>query len=251
MLNLFQRLFEKNNLSDEDKKLCQELNHALGFIPKNITLYKQALLHRSAAYLQPQNHKANNERLEFLGDSVLDVVVATFLFKKFPKEKEGFLTKLRSKIVSRNSLNSVSVNLGIDVLLKTNNLKGTANHMNIYGNALEALIGATYLDKGFDFTKKFIIGNIIEKHINLTALQNEDIDSKSKFIEYCQKHRTTIEFVSTEDSHTPKQAPKFTSSLLANGRRLTEGHGQSKKDAEQNAAKLALELVEQQGLELQ
>lgn len=208
------------------------------------------MIHRSATYLQPRDHKVDNERLEFLGDSVIDTVVANYLFVKYPDEKEGFLTKLRSKIVSRSSLNSISLSLGIDGLLKTNNVKGTPNHMNIYGNALEALIGAIYLDKGFNFTKNLIENNILKKHINLEDLQNQDVDSKSKFIEYCQKHKTVIEFISTEDQREPHQTPKFTASLLANGKRLTEGHGLSKKDAEQNAAKLAIELVEQHGLEL-
>lgn len=208
-------------------------------------LYKQAMMHRSITCLQAQNRIVNNERLEFLGDSILDATIADYLFEMFPTQNEGFLTKLRSKIVNRNNLNTIAFKLGIDTLLVTNNINESANNSSIYGNALEALIGAIYLDRGFKFTRSFVINAILEKHINLNELQNIDPDSKSRLIEFCQKHHVTFEFITTEDPHTPKQTPKFTTILTANGKRMSEGHGPSKKDAEQNAAKAAMALLQE------
>lgn len=226
----------------------RQIKNALGFKPHNVKLYRQALIHRSTAVLQPSAHKVNNERLEFLGDSVLSAVVTSYLYQHFPDKQEGFLTQLRSKVVSRNCVNSTALCMGIDGLLQTNHLKVSPHHTNIYGNALEALIGATFLDKGFNFAKRVIVNNILAKHVDLQSMLQELGDCKSRMIEYCQKRRVTVEFVSLEDTLASKHEPQFTTEVLANGRRIALGHGVTKKDAEQNAARQAMEVVERRGI---
>lgn len=169
------------------------IKNIMGFSPNNISLYKLAFLHRSAAIEIRKNVKISNERLEFLGDSVLSTIVADFLFKKYPYQDEGFLTEMRSKIVSRRNLNQLSQKLGIDKLIQTGH-----DNSNVFksmsGDAFEALIGAIYIDKGYDFAKKIIVQRIIKNHIDIEFLEKTEWNYKSKMIDFGQKEKKAISF---------------------------------------------------------
>ncbi|MBN2350592.1 MAG: ribonuclease III [Bacteroidales bacterium] len=225
-----------------DKKFKKLLKVIIGFNPKNLKLYRLAFVHKSGAYLVSKNSSINNERLEYLGDSILDAVVAEHLFVKFPKNDEGFLTQMRSKIVNRDNLNYLAVKLGITNLILCNITND--NHKSIYGDALEALIGAIYLDKGFKKTKKYILERIIENHINLTKLQQTEVDFKSRLIEWGQKNRKNINFSNFEEQNKEDKSPVFVSYILIVDEIIGRGVGSSKKEAEQNAAKQALENID-------
>jgi ribonuclease-3 len=168
-----------------DKKSVKQFRKILGFRPGKPELYQLALVHKSAAHKLYHNPKLNNERLEFLGDAILDSVVAEHLFSSFPHKDEGFLTQLRSKIVNRETLKRISLKLGLGnlVVSKVSN----DNHKAVYGDALEAFIGAIYLDKGYRRTRKFILERIIDHHINLKKLSQTEIDFKSRIIEWVKK----------------------------------------------------------------
>lgn len=237
LLRLVKRCFKRPAaLSEEERKLAQHLKTVFGLTPNNIGLYQQALVHRSS--LATNSHLQHNERLEFLGDSVLDVVVAHHLYICFPNHTEGHLTKLRSSIVSRTSLNDMALSLGLDRLLRTYHLSSNP-HINIYGNALEALMGAIYLDHGFDTARRVIVEVLLERHVNLETIEIQAADYKSQLIELCQKKRIAFEFVTTPK--TQQCNPAFVSVLHINHQKVSEGSGTSKKEAEQQAAQRGLE----------
>lgn len=210
------------------------LKSILGFEPRNFDLYLVALTH--ASYFSDK-HDANgykhltNERLEFLGDSVLDLAVGEFLYLKYPTEGEGFLTKTRSKIVNRESLNRLALQLGLDKLLES---KGEIGKTAL-GNSLEALIGAIFLDQGWENAKKFVITKLLNQLIDIEELVSQETDFKSIAIEKCQKEKKKIKF-----DTKPVQNNKidtFESNLLIDGKSVSKGTGKSKKEAEQVAAK--------------
>ncbi|MBQ9469468.1 MAG: ribonuclease III [Bacteroidales bacterium] len=234
MLQLFKKFVEKHRRPTSEQRLNTRIATALGITPRNIGLYQQALVHRSM--LATDGHQEHNERLEFLGDSVLNLAVTHYLYTCFPNRPEGQLTKLRSAIVSRNSLNTIAIKLGIDGMLLTHNLKGNAGHQNIYGNALEALLGAIYLDQGFDIARRTVVEVLMERHIDLETIEQQAADGKSLLIELCQKRRIAFEFVTeaARGAHPPEAA--FVSELHIGHRPVSKGHGPSKKDAEQQAA---------------
>jgi ribonuclease-3 len=225
-----------------DKKTIAQFKKILGFKPRRKELYQLSLIHKSAAQKIYNNPKLNNERLEFLGDAVLDSIVAEHLFKLFPDRDEGFLTQLRSKIVNRETLKRISIKLGIGNMVVSK--VANDNHKAAYGDALEALIGAIYLDKGYKKTKKFILTRIIDHHINLKKLSETEIDFKSRIIEWGQKNKKEINFTCREDSSTNSRFPIFISHLLVFDQILGMGSGGNKKEAEQNAAKQALQNIE-------
>lgn len=225
-----------------DKNTVKQLKKVLGFRPGRPELYHLALIHKSAANKIYNNPKLNNERLEFLGDAVLDSIVAEHLYKVFPDRDEGFLTQLRSKIVNRETLKRISLKLGIGnmVISKVAN----ENHKAVYGDALEAIIGAIYLDKGYRRTKSFVLTRIIDYHINIKKLSKTEIDFKSRIIEWGQKNKKEISFTCREDTTTNQKIPVFISHLLIFDKIVGMGSGYSKKEAEQNAAKQALANIE-------
>jgi ribonuclease-3 len=180
-------------LFSSDKELSQSLKNIFGFYPGNIFLYQLAFKHKSASDEVINGYKLSNERLEYLGDAILGAVVADFLFKKFPYKNEGFLTEMRSKIVSRASLNKLSQKLGLDKLVNYST-DGRAKFRSVNGDAFEAFIGALFLDKGFGFTAKIIISRIIELHIDMELLEKVDVNFKSKLIEWVQKEKREINF---------------------------------------------------------
>ncbi len=187
------RLFKtlKGYLSS-DKEFIFSIRNIFGFCPGNVSLYKLAFLHRSVA-VESNGHKLSNERLEYLGDAVLSSVVADYLFKKFPYKDEGFLTEMRSKIVSRDQLNKLSRKLGLDHFIQSNQ-DSKSYFRSMEGDAFEAFIGALYLDRGYNFTKKVIINRIIKVHFDIDDLVNTEVNFKSKLIEWSQKERKEIDF---------------------------------------------------------
>ncbi len=180
------QIFSKRKAPESD--LSEAIKNVFGYRPGNVDVYKLAFCHKSRATNIGNGHKRSNERLEYLGDAVLGSVVADFLFKKFPFKDEGFLTEMRSRIVSRSNLNLLSRKLGFDKMIKVN-VEGSMTGSSIMGDAFEAFIGALYLDKGYRFTQKIIIQKIIQTHLDLEDMMSRDINFKSKVIEWAQKEK--------------------------------------------------------------
>jgi ribonuclease-3 len=217
------------------------VTHLLGSSPNNLNLYRLAFLHASASKDSvAKSYKESNERLEFLGDSVLGMITAAYLFKKFPFKDEGFLTEIRSRMVSRESLNVLGRKLGLDEVIEYENQKKTIlSRSSMYGDALEAFIGAVYLDKGFAFTQNFIITKILTQYFDLEIVVQNNPNFKSLLIEWAQKEGKKVLFTLDEEGlHHNKE---FTAFVLLDGERISEGKGYSKKKAEQTAAMKACE----------
>lgn len=224
-------------LTPTERKLKSSLKNTLGISPKNISLYTQAFRHNSVAKEIKEGIKDSNERLEYLGDSVLNAVIADFLFRKFPYKDEGFLTKMRSKMVSRNHLNQLSVKLGLNKFLTlTNdpNLKFSSMH----GDAFEALIGAIYIDKGFYAVQDFILNRILKFHVDVEKILLTEIDFKSKLIEWSQRDKQEVRFqiIEEDGSGYDKQ---FVIAIMIKGEEIAQGRHFSKKKAEQLSAEAA------------
>ena len=213
----------------------------LGFYPTDIHLYEQACLHRSSSICE-QGRRINNERLEFLGDAILDAIAADILFHKFKTSKEGFLTNTRAKIVKRESLNEIAVKLGLDNFI-TYSMRTSSHNNYMFGNAFEALIGAIYLDKGYRYCKKFVETRIIDPYIDLEKISKEEFNFKSRLIEWGQKHKVDIEFALIETIVDQDNNPVFQSQALLGGISGGIGIGYSKKESQQNAARIALNRI--------
>lgn len=220
----------------EDKQLIDAINFILGYKTSKPELYKLALLHKSI------KTEESNERLEFLGDAILGLIVANHLFKLYPFKDEGFLTKIRSKIVSRDSLNNVGRKMGLKKLINIRKIK-TKSYDSIHGDALEAIIGACYLEKGFDFCEKKVINNILLPYFDLDDLTTQTHNFKSKILEWAQKERKKIDFI-VEKTKTSNRFSQFKSILKLNGEKVSVGYGKNKKNAEKDASRLACEILE-------
>jgi ribonuclease-3 len=214
----------------------------LGFLPFRLSYYRLAFVPKSALPLQHQGVHLNNERLEYLGDAVIGFIVADHLYSKFPEGNEGFMTKMRARIVKRKNLNYLAIKIDLPRMITST---GPEVHQSkyLYGNALEALMGAIYLDRGYGFARKFFIRRIMNKYIDLVQLVQKDPDHKSRIIEWAQKNRAEIIFESREEHHSSTIAPSFISTLLIEGKKKGTGRGGSKKEAEQQAAKQALSSI--------
>ncbi|MBR4994556.1 MAG: ribonuclease III [Alistipes sp.] len=206
-----------------------------GFIPHNIELYKLALIHKSASVVLEDGRHINNERLEFLGDAVLECVSSDYLFIEFPDKNEGFLTQLRSKMVSRQTLNEVAKRIGLDDYVITHS-SNNLSQKHIYGDAFEAMMGAIYLDQGYDFVNRLLINRIFVDYIKVATLLESETDFKSRLIEWCQKNHHTIHFATTHDKTYSSNHPFFYSKVLIDNMEVGYGAGDSKKEAEQRAA---------------
>ena len=225
--------------SSKDKDLINSLKNLLGFYPSNISLYKLAFSHRSVAISNKNGISTSNERLEYLGDAVLGAIVAEYLFKKFPFKDEGFLTKMRSRIVNRKQMNKLSLKLGINNHLNYNiNNKQLGGSIN--GDAMEALIGAIYMDKGYKTTADFIVNRLLKIHIDLDEIENTDTDYKSKIIEWGQKNKQKVQFEIAEVVGEPHEKV-YTINLMIEGEVMGMGKSYSKKVAEQQAAEITCE----------
>jgi len=214
----------------------------LGFFPRRISYYKLAFLPKSALQKHPSGVRLNNERLEYLGDAVLDAIVADYLYTRFPEGDEGFMTKLRARIVKRKTLNYLATKMEIPDMISHIGISGIKSK-HLYGNALEALIGAIYIDRGYKAAKRFFIRKIMKKHIDLVQLVQKDPDYKSRIIEWAQKNRVEIVFESHEEHLSGVKSPSFVSTISLQGLPRGTGRGGAKKDAEQQAAKKALDHI--------
>jgi len=236
-VSLFRKRINGTYLLDK-REFNSRLKKMLGFSPGNLDLYEIAFIHRSATFTLPSGKKVNNERLEYLGDAVLDAILSDYLFEKFPDANEGFLTKIRSRIVNRDVLNELSVSMGINKILIS---KINSSHLtkNLYGDAFEALIGAVFLDKGFKKTKKVFIKNVLNKYLDLDLIVKTDTDYKSLVFEWVQKHKSNLIFTYNEEYDFNLKKSVFSTVLFIDKKEFGEGHGSSKKEAEQEAACLA------------
>lgn len=232
----FRVFFESN------KQVSRKIKKLTGFPPGNIKLYELAFTHRSASVILENGQQVNNERLEFLGDAILGAVVTDYLFKEFPHYNEGDLTKLRSKIVNREFMNSLAQKIGIDTFI-ISQAKGMPQKKHIYGNTLEALIGSIFLDKGFKKTRKFILKKIIRSHVNSAWLISSNTDYKSLLIQWGQKNKQEISFDNFELVDEEEKLPVFVASVKVMNLCVGEGTGSTKKEAQQHAAKHALENI--------
>ena len=236
-MSLFRRRINGTYLLDK-REFSSRLKKILGFSPGNLELYEVAFIHRSATFILPNGKKVNNERLEYLGDAVLDAILSDYLFEKFPEANEGFLTKIRSRIVNRDVLNQLAVSMGINKILisKVNSFHLTKN---LYGDAFEALIGTVFLDKGFKKTKKLFIKNVLNKYLDLDLIIKTDSDYKSLVFEWVQKHKSNLIFTYKEEYDFDMKKSVFSTTLFIDKQEFGEGHGSSKKEAEQEAASRA------------
>ena len=224
----------------KDKELYFSLYEILGFYPHNISYYKMALMHKSIMHRNSKGKPVNNERLEFLGDAVLDAVVGDIVYQHFPGKREGFLTNTRSKLVQRDTLNKLAQEMGINQLVLSN---GHSSSHNSYmgGNAFEALVGAVYLDRGYDACMKFMQKRILAKMINIDKVAYKEVNFKSKLIEWSQKNRVQLEYVLIEQQKDDNGSPVFTYQVEIEGVKGGIGKGYSKKESQQLASKETLD----------
>jgi len=222
--------------SSANKQLLLQLEHLLGFIPRHIEYYQLAFMHRS----KPEDATDSNERLEFLGDAILGAIVAEYLFKKYPYQPEGYLTELRSRIVRRETMNNVALRMGLNKMVQYNQNDRGLSRSHIFGNALEALIGAVYLDQGFIKTRKFILNQIIRAYIDLDTMESTDTNYKNQLLSWAQRNNHLLTFETIEEK-TEGTRKLFTLGIMIDGELVADGTGFNKKEAGQVAAQKALE----------
>lgn len=238
-----------NNLIDriklsfrKDKELYFSLYEILGFYPHKISYYKMALMHKSIMHRNAKGKPVNNERLEFLGDAVLDAVVGDIVYQHFPGKREGFLTNTRSKLVQRETLNKLAQEMGIEQLLLTNRHSNSHNS-DMGGNAFEALVGAIYLDRGYNACMDFMKKRILSGMINIDKMAYKEVNFKSKLIEWTQKNRVKLDFVEVEQVKDSNGNPTFTYKVTLEGVEGGTGKGYSKKESQQLASKQTLDML--------
>lgn len=214
----------------------------LGFYPRNIQLYQQALLHKSTSIRSEKGRPLNNERLEFLGDAILDAIVGDIVYKHFEGRREGFLTNTRSKIVQRETLNKLAVEIGLDKLVKYST-RSSSHNSYMYGNAFEAFIGAIYLDQGYERCKRFMKEKIFKNYIDLDKMSRKEVNFKSKLIEWSQKSKVEVSFELIEQFLDEDYNPMFHTEIRIEGISAGKGTGYSKKESQQNAAQAALKKI--------
>lgn len=224
----------------KDKELYYDLKKIFGFYPHNIELYKQALMHKSVMHRNEKGRPVNNERLEFLGDAVLDSVVGDIVYHHFPKKREGFLTNTRSKLVQRETLGKLAKEMGITRLILSS---GSSQSHNSYmgGNAFEALVGAMYLDLGYDACMKFMKKQILDKLVNIDKVAYKEVNFKSKLLEWSQKNKVQLTYDLVEQIKDENGSPLFTYKVMLETIEGCSGKGYSKKEAQQQASKFTLE----------
>jgi len=235
LLDRIRLLFRK------DKESYIRFYQILGFYPRQIKFYEQALLHKSLSLKSDKGRWINNERLEFLGDAVLDAVVGDIVYCKFDGKREGFLTNTRSKIVQRETLNRLAEKIGLDKLVKCTTIRQSAHNNYLPGNAFEAMIGAIYLDRGYKACKYFIEHRIIGIYINLDKISSEEVNFKSKLLEWSQKNHFLLDFQLVTQSHDRLYNPTFETEVYIEQIAAGNGSGYSKKESQQKAAEIALE----------
>jgi ribonuclease-3 len=240
-VSLFLKRINGTYLVDK-REFSSRLKEILGFRPGNLKLYEIAFIHRSATFTLPDGKKVNNERLEYLGDAVLDAILSDYLFEKFPDANEGFLTKIRSRIVKREVLNQLAVSMGINKIL-ISNISSVNLTKNLFGDAFEALIGAVFIDKGFKKTKKLFIKNVLNKYLDLNLIVKTDTDYKSMVFEWVQKNKSNLIYTYNEEYDFSTKKSVFSTILIIDKVESGRGQGSSKKEAEQEAASQAWKLL--------
>ncbi|MEO1624963.1 MAG: ribonuclease III, partial [Bacteroidota bacterium] len=225
-----------NYYLSKDKHFARRLYAILGFTPANLAIFRLAFYHKSTS-TEKLYAIQSNERLEYLGDALLGTIVAEYLFKKYPNSNEGFLTKMRSKIVKRNSLNTIADKMGLDVFLAEYNKTRLSRSM--LGNALEALIGAVYLEVGYRRTRNYVINKILRGYLNIHELENFDDNYKSQLLEYCQKNGQTVQYKMITKYKYEKR-DRFKVAVLVDGKKLATADDFNKKSAEQIASEKAM-----------
>lgn len=233
-MQVIKKIF-KSSLNNQFKK---EIKNILGVKPGNILLYRTALSHRSVK----EGADENNERLEYLGDAVLSAVVADYLFKRYPYKGEGFLTEMRSKMVNRQQLNDIAVKMGLKKITIYNKFDGSLKSSQIFGNTLEAIVGAVYLDIGYDKTKLWVLTQIVSPHMFVDDLELVDINLKNKLIGWASKNGKILTFDLAEEKIEGGRRV-FTINAVLDGEVLAKGKAFNKKDASQIAAQLAIEKI--------
>lgn len=219
-----------------DATLTRELKNILGFSPDNLSLYKTALTHRSLS----DGVDENNERLEYLGDAVLSALVADYLYRRYPYHGEGFLTEMRSKMVNRQQLNDVAIRMGLKRISKFNKQDNSLKSSHIFGNTLEALIGAIYLDYGYKRTCRWVADYIILPHMYMDEIESKEINHKNKLYGWANKNGKVLEFL-TIDEHLENGRRLFTIAAVVDGEFISQGKAYNKKDASQIAANIAID----------
>lgn len=234
-MKFLQIFFEQDLKKKEFKK---QLNNVLGFTPGDLSLYKTALSHRSVR----EGADENNERLEFLGDAVLSSIIAHYLFKKYPYKGEGFLTEMRSKMVNRQKLNEIALKMGLKKITFYNKFDNALKISQIFGNTLEALIGAVFLDKGYKKTQRWVEEYIILPHLFTDDLETIEINIKNKLYGWANKNGKALEF-ETLDEKFENGRRLFTIGATVDGELVSQAKGYNKKDASQIAAQMAVEIL--------
>ena len=225
---------------DRESYLC--FYRILGFFPRNIKVYQQALLHKSTLLRSEKGRPLNNERLEFLGDAILDAIVGDIVFRHFEGRREGFLTNTRSKIVQRETLNKLAVEIGLDKLVKSST-RSSSHNSYMYGNAFEAFIGAIYIDQGYERCMQFMKERIFKNYIDLEKMSRKEVNFKSKLIEWSQKNKMEVSFELIEQFLDKDYNPMFHTEVRIEGLSAGKGTGYSKKESQQNAAQMALKKI--------
>lgn len=229
-------MFRNIFLSGEKRNFRRQLQNVLGFSPTQLNLYLTALSHRSIR----EGADENNERLEFLGDAVISSIVAHYLFMRYPYKDEGFLTEMRSKMVNRNQLNEIAIKIGLKKITLYNHLDQSLKISQIFGNTLEALAGAVFLDKGYAVTQKWVTERIITPHLFMQDLENLDINRKNKLYGWANKNGKVLEFETVHES-VENGRRLFTIGAVIDGVLIAEAQAYNKKDASQIAAQMAME----------
>lgn len=222
----------------KDRDLYAALFSVLGFYPRHLKYYKQALVHKSIALAQGSGVQ-HNERLEFLGDAILEAITSDILYAHFPEQREGFLTNTRSKLVQRETLNKLAEETGLNNLIKTDNGTAIAN-TNVGGNAFEALVGAIYLDRGYDACMFFMKKRILKHLLNVDNVAAQEVNFKSKLIEWCQKRHYQLEFRLDDQKSEHVKTPWFETCIVINGIECERRRGRNKKESHQRAARATL-----------
>lgn len=231
-MDFFKNIFSRHSGSTFKK----ELKNILGFKPGNISLYKTALTHRSVR----EGADENNERLEYLGDAILSAMIADYLFKRYPYKEEGFLTEMRSKMVNRQQLNDIAVRMGLKKVTLYNKLDGSLKASQIFGNTLEALVGAIYLDHGYKKASKWVLEVVIQPHMFMDDLEILEINHKNKLYGWANKNGKVLEF-ETLNEKLENGRRLFTVAAVVDGKHIAEGKAFNKKDASQIAAQIAVD----------
>ncbi len=228
--------------SSSRKEFYLFLRSLLGFYPTNLRVYDIAVIHKSASKIDSQGNYINNERLEYLGDAILGAAIADFLYNRFPNQDEGYLTQMRSKLVNRSFLTQLTYQIGLNHYIQSNTTS-TIESSHIYGDTLEALIGAIYLDKGYPEAKKFITRKLLNNYVNLVEVQNTNTNYKSQLIEWSQKNKKALSFDTVDESKNDGKQPWFIATIEIDNEPHGKGSGTSKKEAQQNASKVALSKI--------